>query len=89
FMVSYGSAKAEALRVAVPGGPMRRAGRAIAIVLGTSFVPVAGVLAERGYLPSSLVVAPLVLAVAVVAVVSNVSAVTRLRALALEASKRA
>ncbi len=88
FMVSYGSAKAEALRLPVPPSPMRRAGRAIAIVVGTGLVPVAGALVERGYLPAALKLAPLVFAVGLVAVVSNVSAVVRLRSLALEAAKR-
>lgn len=87
FMVSYGSAKAEALRVPVPPSPMRRAGRAITIVVGTALVPAAGALAEAGYLPVALELTPLVVAVGLVAVVSNVSAVVRLRSLALEAAK--
>ncbi|MGD0529036.1 MAG: CDP-alcohol phosphatidyltransferase family protein, partial [Polyangiaceae bacterium] len=51
FMVSYGSAKAEALRVAVPDGMMRRAERATVLCVGVAVVPFAGVVARRFDLP--------------------------------------
>ena len=86
FMVSYGSAKAEACRVTVPGGSMRRAGRAICMVVGTALVPVSSVLVDRGYFPAWSRQAPIVIALALVAVIANVSAVMRLRAIGRAAS---
>jgi CDP-diacylglycerol--glycerol-3-phosphate 3-phosphatidyltransferase len=81
FMVSYGSAKAEAMRVTVPGGSMRRAGRAICMVLGTALVPIASTCVDRGYLPAWSREAPIVIALALVGFLANVSAVMRLRAI--------
>jgi CDP-diacylglycerol--glycerol-3-phosphate 3-phosphatidyltransferase len=81
FMVSYGSAKAEAARVAVPGGSMRRAGRAITMVIGTALVPVATAFADRGLVPGWSRQAPIVIALALVGVIANASAVLRLRAI--------
>lgn len=79
FMVSYGSAKAEAMHVPVPPSSMRRTGRAIVLTLGTALVPVARALAERGLLPETATLAPILAALLVVALVANVSAVRRLR----------
>jgi CDP-diacylglycerol--glycerol-3-phosphate 3-phosphatidyltransferase len=88
FMVSYGSAKAEALRVAVPGGAMRRLERAICLGLGLALVPLSTYLVQQGFGPGWLAEAPILLAVAIVAVVGNVSAVVRLRAIAVVAAGR-
>jgi CDP-diacylglycerol---glycerol-3-phosphate 3-phosphatidyltransferase len=82
FMVSYGSAKAEALRVPVPGGAMRRTQRAVCLTLGTALVPVALELVRRGVLPATLGFAPAIAALVIVGVVGNVSAIRRLRAIA-------
>jgi len=91
YMVSYGSAKAEALRVKVPGGSMRRAERAVWLCGGALLTPLwaagldragfDGALAETGAAPL-LAEAPLLFSVALVAVVSNVSAVLRLHEVA-------
>jgi phosphatidylglycerophosphate synthase len=81
FMVSYATAKAEALGVAPPKGAMRRAERAVYLIFGCAFVPLAGVLwpsVTRGspvYLCREI---PIELAILVVATVTNVSAVRRL-----------
>jgi CDP-diacylglycerol--glycerol-3-phosphate 3-phosphatidyltransferase len=48
FMVSYGSAKAEALHVAVPHGIMRRAERATYLGIGIALAPIVGAL-SRGF----------------------------------------
>jgi CDP-diacylglycerol--glycerol-3-phosphate 3-phosphatidyltransferase len=90
FMVSYGSAKAEAMRVAVPDGMMRRAERAALLCAGVALVVVAEALARRLDLAwlESVSHAPVVVAVAIVGVASNVSAVRRLRWIALAASPR-
>jgi len=85
FMVSYGSAKAEALRVAVPDGMMRRAERATVLCVGVATVPFAGALATRLEMPW-LDHAPILLAVAVVAIAANASAVRRLRLVAIAAA---
>lgn len=84
YMVSYGSAKAEGLQLKVPGGSMRRAERAVWLCAGALLTPlwVAG-LEQAGYEPvlSGRLVAeaPLLFSVGLVALVSNVSAVLRLR----------
>jgi phosphatidylglycerophosphate synthase len=76
FMVSYSTAKAEALGVTPPRGSMRRSERAVLLVVGTALVPVAALL---GAGPHD---APIVLSLVVVALVGNVSAVRRLAAIA-------
>ncbi len=85
FMVSYGSAKAEAFRVAVPPGWMRRAERAICVAVGTILVPLAGAVADALALPAWVQFAPVWCSLGLVAVVANVSAVHRLRAIAAAA----
>lgn len=85
FMVSYGSAKAEALRVAVPDGMMRRAERATVLCVGVAMVPFAGVLARRLDVPW-LQHAPILFALGIVAVAANASAVRRLRLVAIAAA---
>jgi CDP-diacylglycerol---glycerol-3-phosphate 3-phosphatidyltransferase len=82
FMVSYGSAKAEALGVPVPEGAMRRAERALCLCGGVALAAVLGWAAESARLPAWAPRAPLLVAVAIVAIVANVSAIRRLRALA-------
>ncbi len=87
FMISYGSAKAEAARVKVPGGSMRRAGRAITMVLGTALVPVASAFVDRGLLPTWSRQAPIVIALALIGVIANASAILRLRAISRAAAR--
>lgn len=82
FMVSYGSAKAEALRVTVPPGVMRRADRAICLCAGIAATTALGWLAHHGALPAWATPAPVFAALGVLAVVANASAISRLRALA-------
>jgi phosphatidylglycerophosphate synthase len=81
FMVSYGSAKAEALAVPVPAGAMRRADRAVCLCVGAGATGVLGWAAHHSRLPEWLVRAPLLAALAMVAVVANGSAIRRLRSL--------
>jgi CDP-diacylglycerol--glycerol-3-phosphate 3-phosphatidyltransferase len=82
FMVSYGSAKAEALRVPVPPGMMRRAERAFCLTFGIALVPLFHVLVQLAILPPSVELAPLLAALAVVGLVSNASAIRRLWSIA-------
>ena len=77
FMVSYSTAKAEALGVTPPRGSMRRSERAVCLVLGTALVPFAiALFGER------FGAAPVAVALLLVAVAGNVSAVRRLTAVA-------
>ena len=78
FMVSYGSAKAEALGVPVPYGIMRRTERAVSFILGCALTPPAIALGQRMGWPSLAEHAPILVATAAVAVLANSSAVRRL-----------
>lgn len=82
LMVSYGSAKAEARHVPVPPGAMLRQARILWIAVGACLTPLAGLLGEQLGEPRWVAEAPMVLALVVVAVGANVSAVLRLRIVA-------
>lgn len=81
-MVSYGTAKAEALHVPAPRGAMRRGERAVYLSAGVVLTPITAAIAARSALPSWVATAPITIAVAIVAAVANVSAVRRLVAIA-------
>jgi phosphatidylglycerophosphate synthase/putative flippase GtrA len=70
FMVSYSSAKAEALGTELPRGSMRRPERAVYLTLGAALSAVTVFWWENDY--------PMVLALVLVAVGTNVSSVRRL-----------
>ena len=81
FMVSYATAKAEALGVPPPRGAMRRVERAAYLIFGCAFTPVAKTLFANS--PSlALHELPIILALTIVAVVANISVVQRLTAVA-------
>jgi phosphatidylglycerophosphate synthase len=81
FMFSYSTAKAEAMNIEPPRGTMRRAERAVYLFVGAGFTPFSRVLFAD--MPShALRELPIVIAVALVAVVTNVSTVQRFMALA-------
>jgi phosphatidylglycerophosphate synthase len=82
IMVSYSTAKAEALQVPPPRGSMRRQERAVYLVIGAALVPIAAAVCARAGLPAWLARLPLLGVLALVAVVGNASAVRRLRATA-------
>ena len=88
FMVSYGSAKAEAAGMPVPPGVMRRPERAVCLCLGVSLSAIAAGLPPGGSASSWVVFAPIFVALGVVAVLANVSAVARLRHIARAAEDR-
>lgn len=77
FMVSYASAKAEALQVAAPRGLMRRHERSTYLIVGAGFTSFIGgpLHARFPELPSSTLI---LLALAIVAVIGNLAAVQRL-----------
>jgi CDP-diacylglycerol--glycerol-3-phosphate 3-phosphatidyltransferase len=84
FMVSYATAKAEALRAQIPRGAMRRPERAVYLTLGAALTPVVAhvVLYRTPDAASWMLESPMLGAVALVALVANVSAVRRLSKLA-------
>jgi CDP-diacylglycerol---glycerol-3-phosphate 3-phosphatidyltransferase len=75
FMVSYASAKAEALRVTPPRGLMRRHERSIYLIIGIGLVPLVGPTLQAHGLPYA---GPCLVSLAVVAVIGNIAAVVRL-----------
>jgi phosphatidylglycerophosphate synthase len=81
FMVSYASAKAEAIGTTVPPGAMRRTERAVCLCAGTTLTTPFAWLTSRWALPEWATHLPLLFALALVAVGANVSAIHRLRLL--------
>lgn len=86
FQVTYSSAKAEALGLPPPRGIMRRSDRLALMIVGSAFAPVAHQWFEA---PDSRTAWPVVLAVAAIAVLANLSAILRFRKLAVYARTRA
>ena len=84
FMVSYATAKAEALHVKPPRGAMRRAERATYLTLGVGLVPISMRFAQSGLAG----IAPVLIALGLVAIVGNVSAARRIFAVARLAAER-
>jgi CDP-diacylglycerol---glycerol-3-phosphate 3-phosphatidyltransferase len=81
FMVSYATAKAEALGVEPPKGAMRRAERAVYVIFGCALAPSWQLVVPGTPTYATLSLGrelPVELAMAVVAVVANVSAVRRM-----------
>jgi CDP-diacylglycerol--glycerol-3-phosphate 3-phosphatidyltransferase len=82
FMVSYSSAKAEGLSVPVPPGIMRRPERAVCLCVATGatafWQPYAAEMGRPAWIGSL----PLLIAVSIIAIAGNASAVRRLRLLA-------
>jgi len=78
FMVSYTTAKAEAMNVPVPRGHMRRPERAVYLLWGAALTGLTRGLGGDS-LSQVLREFPIIFSVALVAVVTNVSTVTRLR----------
>lgn len=74
YMISYASAKAEALQVEAPRGVMRRHERAMYLIIGVGITPVVGPPLVARDLPYATVC---LVAVAIVGVVGNFAAVQR------------
>jgi len=79
FMVSYATAKAEAMGVPAPRGAMRRGERAAYLIFGSAFTPVASTL-FAGSPSLALRELPIILGMTIVAVVGNISVIQRLMA---------
>jgi len=78
FMVSYSTAKAEALKVDPPRGSMRRPERAVYLTLGAALSTLTIFWLETDKTFSIFVGYPMVLALGLVGVVGNDSSITRL-----------
>jgi CDP-diacylglycerol--glycerol-3-phosphate 3-phosphatidyltransferase len=89
FMVSYSTAKAEALQVPPPKGPMRRHERGVYMIVG-SFVSCLAGAAIHARWPQTPPALPILAALTMIATVGNYSAVLRLvrTASALRARQR-
>jgi CDP-diacylglycerol---glycerol-3-phosphate 3-phosphatidyltransferase len=81
FMVSYATAKAEAMGVEPPRGAMRRGERAAYLMTGSSLTPICATI-FAGSPSLALRELPIILSLTVVAVVANISVVQRLAAVA-------
>lgn len=90
FMVSYSTAKAEALRIDPPRGAMRRPERAFYMLIGAALSPAFSAIMplSQNLPPVIYAELPLLAALALVGVVANFSAVNRLRAVALKIRQR-
>lgn len=94
FMVSYSTAKAEALKVTPPRGMMRRTERGLYLTLGAILSPISIQSFEvNAHYPSSGLYPieigyPMVFALIMVAIFANYSAVHRLMVIAQEVKKR-
>ncbi len=82
FMVSYSTAKAEALHVDPPRGAMRRVERAVYLGVGALLVPVVAPFLARASAPAWTHEVTMLAALTLVALVGNVSAARRLAAVA-------
>ncbi|MEO7599968.1 MAG: CDP-alcohol phosphatidyltransferase family protein [Opitutus sp.] len=85
FLVTYSTAKAEALQVTPPRGSMKRSDRLAVLIAGTAAAP----LSIYWFEASDRVIAwPVLIAMGVIALFANVSAVRRFVALAREADRK-
>jgi CDP-diacylglycerol--glycerol-3-phosphate 3-phosphatidyltransferase len=88
FMVSYSTAKAEALQVKPPRGSMRRPERAFYLTLGAVLSPISIPWLETRDTFSVHVGYPMVIALGIVAILSNFSAAERLWAISRSVRER-
>lgn len=82
FMVSYSTAKAEALHVSPPKGAMRRPERALYLTLGAALSPVTIPWFETERFYGIALGFPMIIAMGLVAVVANLSTIERMWAIA-------
>jgi CDP-diacylglycerol--glycerol-3-phosphate 3-phosphatidyltransferase len=82
FMVSYATAKAEAMGVPAPRGAMRRGERAAYLIFGSAFTPPWKALFGNAHAHAlAMHELPIILALTIVAVVANISVVQRFSAI--------
>ncbi len=88
FMVSYSSAKAEAMHIPPPPGIMRRHERAFYLILGAALSPIPIPALEAHFTFPIPVGFPMVLAVVLIAFLANISAIERLYTVGLALKMR-
>lgn len=88
FMVSYSSAKAEAMNVDPPKGAMRRPERGLYLIIGAAFSPVTIPWLERVREFPIPIAHPMIMALGLIGVLANVSAVERFWAIAKQVRLR-
>lgn len=88
FMVSYSTAKAEALHVPPPPGIMRRPERAFYLILGAALSPIPIPAIEAKFMFSTPLGFPMVIAMTMVAVLTNIAAIERLYTIGREVRHR-
>lgn len=84
FMVSYATAKAEAMQIPAPRGAMRRTERAVYLTAAIAITPIFQALSHD----AAWSIAPIAFALALVGVVGNASAVRRLAVVAEKLRER-
>ncbi|HEY7375520.1 MAG TPA: CDP-alcohol phosphatidyltransferase family protein [Polyangia bacterium] len=80
FMVSYATAKAEAMGVPAPRGAMRRGERAAYLIAGAAFTPAWKAIFGNAH-ALAMYELPIILAVTIIGVVANISVVQRFSAI--------
>jgi CDP-diacylglycerol--glycerol-3-phosphate 3-phosphatidyltransferase len=89
YMISYSTAKAEALGLPAPKGMMRRAERTFYMAAGATFTPVIALAMPAAWVARTEIRdLPLLLPLALVAVLGNISAVSRFSTIARMARQR-
>jgi CDP-diacylglycerol--glycerol-3-phosphate 3-phosphatidyltransferase len=86
LLITYSTAKAEALRITPPRGTMKRSDRITVLVTGAALTPLAQRW-DQGVGPDGIEAWPMALAIGLIAVLANVSAVRRFAALSREADR--
>jgi CDP-diacylglycerol---glycerol-3-phosphate 3-phosphatidyltransferase len=79
FLVTYSTAKAEALQATPPRGSMKRSDRLTVLILGTALAPLSHQWLEKS---TSTLAWPVLAAISLIAVMANASAIHRFTALA-------
>ena len=88
YMVSYSSAKAEIMRIEPMKGTMRRAERAFYLTAGALLSPITIPIFESVRDTKTAIAHPMVIALCLIAVLSNVSAIERMMYIARKAADR-
>jgi len=86
FMISYSSAKAEAMNITPPRGSMKRSDRLVYLIAGGIIASFSVAFFESSDTESPLGI-PMVIVLILIAILANTSAIQRLKALAVTAEK--
>ncbi len=87
FMISYSTAKAEAMQITPPRGSMKRSERLLYLIVACVLAPYSITYLETDWAFSPALGLPVLIVVCAIALLSNISAVQRLTSVALQARK--